>query len=139
MTGSAACGRVEIATSCVADCSAGAGVGSVGVVDHGEVGGFGAIRDLDPHGRAGGIAGETDVALRVPGERGDLDRCARHFDAGARTGKNSPRANTATTANGTTEARDLETQHDTPTRSTQARGTRGLWLAERKENSLPPG
>jgi len=61
---------------------AGAGLGRIDIVDHGEVGSFRAVGNLDPHRRAGDIAGETDVAVCLPGEGGYLDRCARDLDAG---------------------------------------------------------
>src|SRR6266545_575847 len=52
--------------------------------------------------------------------------------------ENSPRANRATTASGTTEARILK-RNMTPLASRNRPATGGLWLAEGKENSLPPG
>src|SRR5882762_3415235 len=51
--------------------------------------------------------------------------------------ENSPRANTAATANGTTEARRLKRNMTLPTQHKPATG--GLWLVECKENSLLRG
>src|SRR5258708_34554260 len=51
--------------------------------------------------------------------------------------ENSPRANTAATASGTTEARILKRNMTLLARQEPA--TSGLWLAERKQKSLPPG
>ena len=124
----------EIATSCGGALAlAGAGLGAVDVVDHGEVGRFGAVGDLDPHGRAGGIVGETDVTVRLPGEGGDLDRRACDLDAGPGPGNNSPRANRAAIASGTTEARIFKRNMTRYPLTTSPR-QRGLWLAEGKEN-----
>ena len=79
---------------------AGAGLGGVDIVDHGEIGRFGAVGDLDPHGGAGGIAGETDVELRparsseaiwteVPADR-DAGPRARQRTRRARTRRQPP-------------------------------------------------
>src|SRR5438045_2118640 len=50
--------------------------------------------------------------------------------------ENSPRANTAATANGTTEPRILKRNMTLPAHKP---AKAGLWLVECKENSLPPG
>ena len=126
MTGSEACGiagdrdqlRRRVAL-------AGAGFGRIEVVDHGEVRRFRIVGNLDPHRGAGGIVGEADVAVRLPGEGGDLDGGARDLDAGPRPGQlaaceqgdNRQRNN---------RGQDLQTQHDTlPAHHKPGQGTYG--------------
>jgi hypothetical protein len=53
----------------------------------GEVSRFRGVGNLDPHGCAGGIVGEADVAVRLPGKGGDLDGRAGDLDAGPRPGQ----------------------------------------------------
>src|ERR1700730_8303643 len=113
------------------------GFGAIDIIDNGKIGGFGAVRQLTPHGRSSRIVGESDVKVGMPGHRSDLDGFACDRDAGMRAGKQS-----ATHLHGDNHQRDnrvqdLKTQHDTPT--LQARVTPGLWLAECKQNSLPAG
>src|SRR5437762_643351 len=112
---------------------AGTGFDCVDIVDHGEVGGFRVAGDLDPDRRAGGIVGETDVAVRLPGEGCDLNGGARYFDAGPRPGQKLAAGKQGGYRQRNNRGQDLQTQHDTlPADHKPA--TEGLWLAEGKGN-----
>ena len=81
---------------------------AVAIVDHGEVGGL-ALSESGPARWRPGIVGEADMKVRrARAEDASCDGAVADRDAGARTGKNSMRANTAATISGTTEARILK-------------------------------
>ena len=63
------------------------GFRAIDIVEHGEIGGRGIVGELDPHGGERRIAGETDMRLGLPGQRGDLHRALADRDAGARAGQ----------------------------------------------------
>lgn len=83
---------------------AGPALGIVDIVDHGEISGLGAVGYLHPYRREAGIVGEADVKLGLPGAVASCTAVPDISMQGRGPGNNSPRANTAATASGTTEA-----------------------------------
>ena len=117
--------------------AAGTGLGAVHVIDVGEIGSLRAVDNLDTDCRERRIIGETDIELRLPGRRRDLNRCLTDRDAWSRRWSQFAAGKDAGHNQWNRRSKDLETQHDTPLAEPGPVDTQGLWLAECKENSLP--
>lgn len=117
---------------------AGIGLRSIGVVDDGKIGVVGAVGDLNPHGRGGRIIGEADMKVGMPEGGRDLERVIADSDARVWAGHQFDTGKKGRGHQGGDRYQNLETQHGTQL-ADLTRDTTGLWLAERKQNSLPPG